>query len=36
MDDLLVCHLGRVPYEEGLEIQERLRTRVWNRVKSGC
>jgi lipoyl(octanoyl) transferase len=28
MDDLLVCHLGRVPYEEGLEIQERLRTRV--------
>jgi lipoyl(octanoyl) transferase len=28
MDDLLVCHLGRVPYEEGLEIQERLRARV--------
>ena len=26
--DLLVCHLGRVPYEEGLEIQERLRSRV--------
>jgi lipoyl(octanoyl) transferase len=28
MADLLVCHLGRVPYEEGLEIQERLRSRV--------
>ena len=28
MDDLLVCHLGRVPYEEGVEIQERLRSRV--------
>jgi lipoyl(octanoyl) transferase len=28
MSDLLVCHLGRVPYEEGLEIQERLRSRV--------
>ena len=28
MADLLVCHLGRVPYEEGLELQERLRTRV--------
>jgi len=28
MPDLLVCHLGRVPYEEGLEIQERLRERV--------
>ena len=28
MLDLLVCHLGRVPYEEGLEIQERLRARV--------
>jgi lipoate-protein ligase B len=28
MGDLLVCHLGRVPYEEGLEIQERLRSRV--------
>src|SRR5918994_4517153 len=26
--DLLVCHLGRVPYEEGVEIQERLRSRV--------
>jgi lipoyl(octanoyl) transferase len=26
--DLLVCHLGRVPYEEGLELQERLRARV--------
>jgi lipoyl(octanoyl) transferase len=26
--DLLVCHLGRVPYEEGLELQERLRSRV--------
>ena len=28
MADLLVCHLGRVPYEEGLELQERLRSRV--------
>jgi lipoyl(octanoyl) transferase len=28
MRDLLVCHLGRVPYEEGLELQERLRERV--------
>ncbi len=28
MADLLVCHLGRVPYEKGLEIQERLRERV--------
>jgi len=28
MDDLLVCHLGRVPYVEGVEIQERLRSRV--------
>jgi lipoyl(octanoyl) transferase len=28
MADLLVCHLGRVPYEEGLEIQEQLRSRV--------
>jgi lipoate-protein ligase B len=28
VQELLVCHLGRVPYEEGLEIQERLRTRV--------
>src|SRR5215207_2358127 len=28
MGDLLVCHLGRVPYEEGVELQERLRTRV--------
>ena len=28
MPDLLVCHLGRVPYEEGLELQERLRSRV--------
>jgi lipoate-protein ligase B len=28
VSDLLVCHLGRVPYEEGLEIQERLRSRV--------
>ena len=28
MSDLLVCHLGRVPYEEGVEIQERLRSRV--------
>jgi lipoyl(octanoyl) transferase len=27
-DDLLVCQLGRVPYEEGLEMQERLRARV--------
>ena len=26
--DLLVCHLGRVPYEEGLVIQEQLRARV--------
>jgi lipoate-protein ligase B len=28
MGDLLVCHLGRVPYEEGVELQERLRARV--------
>ena len=28
MSDLLVCHLGRVPYEEGLAIQEQLRARV--------
>jgi lipoyl(octanoyl) transferase len=28
MGDLFVCHLGRVPYEEGLEIQERLRADV--------
>jgi lipoyl(octanoyl) transferase len=28
MGDLLVCHLGRVPYEDALEIQERLRSRV--------
>ena len=28
MSDLLVCHLGRVPYEEGVEVQERLRARV--------
>jgi len=28
MAELLVCHLGRVPYEEGVEIQERLRGRV--------
>jgi lipoyl(octanoyl) transferase len=28
MQDLLVCHLGRVPYEEGLALQERLRSRV--------
>ena len=28
MADLLVCHLGRVPYEEGVEIQELLRSRV--------
>jgi lipoyl(octanoyl) transferase len=28
VSDLLVCHLGRVPYEEGLELQERLRSRV--------
>ena len=28
MADLLVCHLGRVPYEEGVEIQERLSARV--------
>jgi lipoate-protein ligase B len=26
--DLLVCHLGRVGYEEGLDLQERLRARV--------
>ena len=31
MADLLVCHLGRVPYEEGLEIQERLRGIVWEK-----
>ena len=28
MRDLLVCHLGRVPYEEGVALQERLRERV--------
>ena len=28
MPDLLVCHLGRVPYEEGMALQERLRDRV--------
>jgi lipoate-protein ligase B len=28
MSDLLVCHLGRVPYEEGVALQERLRERV--------
>jgi lipoate-protein ligase B len=28
MADLLVCHLGRVPYEEGVALQERLRGRV--------
>ena len=28
MAEMLVCHLGRVPYEEGVEIQERLRARV--------
>ena len=28
VQDLLVCHLGRVPYEEGVELQERLRARV--------
>jgi lipoyl(octanoyl) transferase len=28
MEDLLVCHLGRVPYEEGMALQERLRERV--------
>src|SRR3954451_12056722 len=28
MPDLLVCHLGRVPYEEGVALQERLRERV--------
>ena len=28
MSELLVCHLGRVPYEEGVAIQERLRARV--------
>ena len=28
MSDLLVCHLDRVPYQEGVEIQERLRSRV--------
>jgi lipoate-protein ligase B len=26
--DLLVCHLGRVPYEDGMAMQERLRARV--------
>jgi lipoate-protein ligase B len=26
--DLLVCHLGRVPYEDGMALQERLRERV--------
>jgi lipoyl(octanoyl) transferase len=28
MADLLVCHLGRVPYEDGVAIQEQLRARV--------
>ena len=28
MGDLLVCHLGRVPYDEGMALQERLRARV--------
>jgi lipoyl(octanoyl) transferase len=28
MSDLLVCHLGRVPYEDGVALQERLRERV--------
>jgi len=28
MGDLLVCHLGRVPYEQGVAIQEDLRARV--------
>ena len=28
MADLLVCHLGRVGYEEGMDLQERLRARV--------
>ena len=28
MDDLLVCHLGRVEYRDGVAIQERLRSRV--------
>ena len=28
MSDLLVCHLGRVGYEEGMDLQERLRARV--------
>ena len=28
MSDLLVCHLGRVPYEEGVAIQEQLRARI--------
>jgi lipoyl(octanoyl) transferase len=28
VSDLLVCHLGRVPYAEGLEIQEHLRSSV--------
>src|SRR5919107_1529179 len=28
MPDLLVCHLGRVPYEEGVALQERLREQV--------
>jgi lipoate-protein ligase B len=28
MDELLVCHLGRVGYEEGMDLQERLRARV--------
>ncbi|MGH2969951.1 MAG: lipoyl(octanoyl) transferase LipB [Solirubrobacteraceae bacterium] len=27
-DELLVCHLGRVPYEDGIALQERLRARV--------
>ena len=26
--DLLVCHLGRVPYAEGVALQERLRAQV--------
>jgi len=27
-EELSVCHLGRVPYEDGLALQERLRARV--------
>jgi len=36
MRDLVVCHLGRVPYEEGLALQERLRSRVQSGELGEC